>query len=69
MKPVGNIWIWLLDLNLGNLAGNSLLGTWYDPQIGVKFPAGKVSKMRKSTVIPPSQERGNEWILILESAD
>lgn len=59
----------VLDLNLGNLAGNSLLGTWYDPRIGVKFPVGKMSKIRKSTVIPSSQGRGDDWILILESVD
>ncbi|WP_086539701.1 glycoside hydrolase family 140 protein [Algoriphagus antarcticus] len=63
--PAGN----QTNLNLSNLAGNSLLGAWYDPRTGVKIPVGKVSKTSKTTVIPPSQGRGNDWVLILESVD
>jgi len=63
--PAGN----QTDLNLSNLAGNSILGIWYDPRTGVKIPIEKVSKTAKTTVIPPSQGRENDWVLILESVD
>jgi hypothetical protein len=59
-----------IHLNLSSLKGEGFTATWMDPRTGVMIPqeAG-VKKATKTQVIPPSSGRGNDWVLILDSAD
>lgn len=58
------------NLNLISLTGKKLSGIWFDPRTGVSFPEeGSFSKISKLNVTPPSQGRGNDWVLILEAGD
>ena len=57
-------------LNLTLLSGNSFRGTWYDPRTGVEFPNSTLlSKGQHVEINPPSQGRGNDWVLILDRVD
>lgn len=60
--PFGNP----IELNLMSLVGEPYNSIWYDPRTGVKIPGDLIQKTEKVKVIPPSQGRGNDWVLILK---
>lgn len=51
------------------LEGQSLRATWFDPRYGVTYPIHTGNTFGFQTYTPPSEGRGNDWILILDSAD
>lgn len=57
------------DLNLTSLVGESYNSNWYDPRTGVKIPGYPIRKSERIKVTPPSQGRGNDWVLIIERID
>lgn len=59
-----------ISLNLKKLSGQTFKMTWVDPRTGVEFPGNDSKVILKGTQTPiatPSQGRGNDWILILDS--
>lgn len=64
--PTGRV----TSLNLTSLTGENITGIWFDPRTGVSFPEKEsFSKISKLNVTPPSQGRGNDWVLIVEAED
>ncbi len=57
------------QLNLTTIKGELISASWFDPRTGVKLETIPLQKSEKTTVYPPSQGRGNDWILIIESGD
>ena len=57
------------QLNISSLKGKSVNSTWYDPRTGVRIPAQAYPKEKLIAVTPPSQGRGNDWVLILDAHD
>ncbi|MBN7817753.1 glycoside hydrolase family 140 protein [Algoriphagus pacificus] len=53
-------------LDLSNLQGEKFEGNWFDPRTGVSF-GSVILEGKKNIVTPPSQGRGNDWVLILDS--
>lgn len=56
-------------LNLSSLKGKSVKSTWYDPRTGVTFAGTTYTPDKRIEVSPPSQGRGNDWVLILDAED
>lgn len=55
------------NLNLSKMNGEKITGRWFDPRTGVSFPVKEVlQKISNLMVTPPSEGRGNDWVLILE---
>jgi Protein of unknown function (DUF4038)/Putative collagen-binding domain of a collagenase len=58
------------NLNLTALNGEKLTGKWFDPRTGVSFPMeASFSNGPNVNITPPSEGKGNDWVLILESGD
>ncbi len=54
------------NLNLSKMSGSSVLGKWFDPRTGVSFPVlEEIEKSEEVRINPPSEGRGNDWVLIL----
>ena len=57
-------------LNLSSLKGERFTATWMDPRTGVMIPQeASIKKASKTRVIPPSNGRGNDWVLVIDAAD
>lgn len=59
-----------IQLNLTLMTGESFKTTWFDPRTGVEIKSEK-NLMKGSNVLvsPPSEGRGNDWVLILDAID
>ncbi|WP_092731083.1 apiosidase-like domain-containing protein [Algoriphagus alkaliphilus] len=59
-----------IQLNLTLMTGEYFKSTWFDPRTGVEIKSGK-NLMKGSNVLvsPPSEGRGNDWVLILDAID
>ena len=57
-----------LKVRLERLPGQRFKATWFDPRTGRSTPAGTVGNKGNHTFTPPSQGRGNDWVLILDDA-
>jgi hypothetical protein len=56
-----------IRVNLNTLTAKNLYFKWYDPRTGVTFDYPLSSKKRTQiTINPPSQGRGNDWILMVD---
>ena len=61
-----------IKINLASLKGSGYKMTWKDPRTGVEFPGNtgeKILEKKEFEVIPPSNGRGNDWILIVDALD
>ena len=59
-------------INLELLDGKLVQATWFDPRTGVNFPGNNGNPLPNLTSIsitPPSQGRGQDWVLILDSVN
>lgn len=54
------------QLDLSSLTSIPKVFKWFDPRTGVEFAATELTWQRKIQVTPPSQGRGNDWVLIVE---
>ncbi|GAA0878883.1 glycoside hydrolase family 140 protein [Algoriphagus jejuensis] len=57
------------QLNISSFPGKTVKSTWYDPRTGVSFAAENYTDEKFVDVSPPSQGRGNDWVLILDAMD
>ena len=58
------------NLNLIGLNGKNITGKWFDPRTGVSFKVEEsFSKISNLSITPPSEGRGNDWVLILVAED
>lgn len=55
------------DLNMGIIAGDEVSASWHDPRTGEKHEAGKYGNIGVIKFTPPSQGRGEDWVLLLQS--
>lgn len=59
-----------VNLNLTDLSGPKISGRWFDPRTGVSFQVEELfSKISNLSITPPSEGRGNDWVLILVAED
>jgi len=56
-----------IDKNLIN--GARINEIWYDPRYGIAYKIHTTDTKGIQTYTPPTSERGNDWILIIENAD
>ncbi len=56
-----------IHLDLSSLKKGELKGSWYDPRTGATFPMETNPAAFPSEIIPPSQGRGNDWVLVLDT--
>jgi hypothetical protein len=60
--PTGKV----TEIDFSILTINKLKAEWFDPRTGVKFPySGDELTKGKNRVLPPSQGKGNDWVLIV----
>ena len=55
-----------VELELGNLAGEHLVGHWYDPRTGLARSLGTFEKQARMSFTPPAG--GPDWVLVLDDA-
>jgi hypothetical protein len=54
------------EIDFSILVSNKLKAEWFDPRTGVKFPYSGVELIKgKNRIIPPSQGKGNDWVLVV----
>ena len=56
-------------LDLGSLNGSTYQAWWYDPSTGAAFAAELPTVSGPLTVTPPSRGVGNDWVLVVDSAE
>ncbi len=57
-------------VNLSKMNGEKITGKWFDPRTGVSFPLKETLQKTSSLMVtPPSEGRGNDWVLILEAVN
>jgi len=56
-----------VTLNLAKLKGEKFIATWFDPRTGVSFGEKEING-KEVKVVTPSQGRGNDWVLVIDSA-
>ncbi len=59
---------WSADIILDKIGGTEINASWYDPRTGELKPVGKFPGKSTQKFTPPSNGRGNDWILILDDA-
>ena len=57
------------SISLSNLSGESFTVWWYDPRTGNSFQGEPLRKANEVTVKPPTSGKGNDWVLVLDTAD
>lgn len=57
-----------IDITMEKLAGPRVTAHWYDPRTGDRQSIGSYENHGRRSFTPPSNGRGNDWILVLESA-
>ena len=55
-------------LSLAHLMGKDFTVWWYDPRTGNSFKGNPLQKGKEVTVQPPTSGKGNDWVLVLDSA-
>ncbi len=53
-------------LDLSSLSGENLDTWWFDPRTGAAFEQGTVKKGTRIRFDPPSQGKGNDWVLVID---
>jgi hypothetical protein len=56
------------DIILDKIGGSEIKASWYDPRTGQSKPAGKFPGKSIQKFSPPSNGRGNDWVLVLDDA-
>ena len=56
-----------VTVHMGRIAGRKVTAAWFDPRSGDSTDIGLFDNTGQQTFTPPSQGRGNDWILILDS--
>ena len=57
-----------INVNMGKIAGNEVLSTWYNPRNGETKDAGRFSNKGQQTFTPPTSGYGHDWVLVLDDA-
>jgi hypothetical protein len=55
-------------VNLDSLDGSRIRAAWFDPRTGKTRTAGNFPKQAQHTFEPPSSGRGNDWLLMIDTA-
>ncbi len=55
-----------VELDLTRLAGERLVGYWYDPRLGIACSIGVIDKQARALFTPPVG--GPDWVLVLDDA-
>ncbi|MEL6192390.1 MAG: glycoside hydrolase family 140 protein [Bacteroidota bacterium] len=58
-----------IELDLTNLNGDMVSGWWYDTRTGVSFQAASYPTDKMVDIMPPSQGKGNDWVLVLDAQE
>jgi Protein of unknown function (DUF4038)/Putative collagen-binding domain of a collagenase len=53
-------------VDLEKLSGDRLRASWYDPRMGTSSPIGSLLRAGTREFRPPSQGKGNDWVLVLD---
>ena len=57
-----------MEINTGQLPGNKIKASWYDPRNGNITAIGTFSKSKIMKFNPPGKPaNGNDWVLILDA--
>lgn len=56
-------------LSLLNLKAETLTVWWYDPRTGNSFEGNPILKVKEVSIQPPTFGKGNDWVLVLDSAN
>jgi Protein of unknown function (DUF4038)/Putative collagen-binding domain of a collagenase len=62
--PTGNP----ITIKLSKIKGSKIKAQWYNPRAGKATKVEEFSKAETKKFTPPTQGRGNDWILVLENA-
>lgn len=57
-----------VSLNLAELKSEELVAWWFDPRTGNSFPGEKVARSSQVMVHAPTSDKGNDWVLVLDSS-
>jgi len=55
-----------VTIDLAHLTEHALTAHWFDPRLGKASSISTISRAEQQTFTPPSQGRGNDWILVLD---
>ncbi len=58
-----------LKVNMGVLPGPAVKFGWFDPRTGAFLPQSVVPNHGVCRFVPPTQGRGQDWVLVLDSPD
>ncbi|MEM8897332.1 MAG: glycoside hydrolase family 140 protein [Bacteroidota bacterium] len=58
-----------IELDLTSLNGGMVSGWWYDTRTGVSFQAASYPTDERVDIMPPSQGKGNDWVLVLDAQE
>ena len=58
-----------LTVNLGFLPGQVVKFAWYDTRTGELFPQSVLPNRGVGRFVPPTQGRGQDWVLVLDAPD
>lgn len=58
-----------IELDLTSLNGDMVSGWWYDTRTGVSFQAASYPTDKMVDIMPPSQGKGNDWVLVLDAQE
>jgi hypothetical protein len=53
-------------VRMGRISGKNVRAAWFDPRTGMAQTFGTVANVGERRFAPPSQGRGNDWVLILD---
>jgi hypothetical protein len=59
---------WSADILPENIGGEKIIAYWYDPRTGESQRIGTFPGKVSIRFTPPSNGRGNDWILVLDDA-
>lgn len=57
-----------LQVRMGKISGQQVKAYWFDPRTGKKDEIGIYNNDGIQTFIPPSNGRGNDWVLVLDGS-
>jgi hypothetical protein len=55
-----------VTVQMGKVSGTKVKAWWFDPRRGVSFPAGDWANEGTQVCTPPSNGRGNDWVLVMD---
>jgi hypothetical protein len=59
---------WPATIRLDKIAAKTIHAFWFDPRTGDVSPTESISGKGTHKFTPPSNGRGNDWILVLDDA-